>query len=113
MTATVLLRTLTILALVLMPFGVSHAQAAAAQATASSHELAPAHCAEMDEHGPGKPRPPAQDRSADCALACSALPCFAGLIDAPQMAPLAYHPLPLAAGSGVRPEAAIPPPRRS
>jgi hypothetical protein len=112
MSAARLFRFLTILALVLMPVGMmpgGHAMAAAPAAAS----LASAHCAEMDDSKPAHHQPAQPHHAGDCAIACSALPSAAGSLAAPRLVPPLLHPLPSAAGRGLAPEAATPPPRFS
>ena len=120
-----ILRFLAIIALVLMPIGMMpgnhamaashHAQAAAPHHPASAQALA-THCADMAEVRDGErhhaPAPQQPDRSAECAIACSALPSVAGIIVAPDMTPAIVHPLALASRNGLSPEATTPPPRK-
>ena len=120
-----ILRFLAIIALVLMPIGMmpgNHAMAASHQplAAAPHHPAAaPAspHCADMADAPDGErhhaPAPQQPDRSADCAIACSALPSIAGTIAAPEMTPAIIHPRALAARRGLTPEATTPPPRNA
>ena len=121
-----ILRFLAIIALVLMPIGMmpgNHAMAAShhAQASAPHHPAsaqAPAtHCADMAEVRDGErhhaPAPQQPDRSAECAIACSALPSVAGIMAAPDVTPAVIHPLALAARRGLTPEATTPPPRNA
>ena len=121
-----ILRFLAIIALVLMPIGMMpgnhamaashHAQAAAPHHPASAQALA-THCADMAEVRDGErhhaPAPQQPDRSAECAIACSALPSVAGIIVAPDMTPAIVHPLALASRNGLSPEATTPPPRKA
>ena len=121
-----ILRFLAIIALVLMPIGMvpgnhamaasHHAQAAAPHHPASAQALA-THCADMAEVRDGDrhhaPAPQQPDRSAECAIACSALPSVAGIIVAPDMTPAIVHPLALASRNGLSPEATTPPPRKA
>ena len=121
-----ILRFLAIIALVLMPIGMmpgNHAMAASHHAQAAPHRPAAVqapgspHCAEMAEAPDGErhhiPAPQQPDRSAECAIACSALPSVAGIIAAPDVTPAVIHPLALAARRGLTPEATTPPPRNA
>lgn len=96
-----LLRFLTMLALVLMPLGMMPGHAMAAVATV--------HCADMAPSS--HPAPIHSGRSADCAIACSAMPSAATILNPPARDRAVLHPLPLATGHGLASEAAIPPPR--
>ena len=122
-----ILRFLAIIALVLMPIGMvpgNHAMAASHHGSeAAPHRPAAVqapgspHCAEMAEAPDGErhpiPAPQQPDRSAECALACSALPSVAGIMAAPDVTPAIIHPLALAARRGLTPEATTPPPRNA
>ena len=104
-----LLRLLLILAFVLMPVGLvpgGHAANAAPAAMAD-------HCAGTKKDAPANPGHHSPDRAADCAIACSALPSFAGTLPAPLRVQAILASLPPAAGHGLAPEAATPPPRFS
>lgn len=102
-----ILRILTLLAVLLMPLGMIGGSPAMAS---GHHKAAPAaagHCADMDDQ---KKDPPG--RSADCTVACAAIPAFAA--DVPHRAPTpasAETRAPLPTMRGLDPEAATPPPR--
>ena len=102
---------LTLLALVLMPFGMSPAAAEAMPAAAQHHAASTAaHCPAPESEDSGK----ADQQSADCTVTCAAL-----VAPAPTAAPPpALTPPPPArplAGTrrGLHPEAATPPPKRA
>jgi hypothetical protein len=105
------LRLLLALAVMLMPVGLmpaghfTAAAPAAANAAASS-----AHCAEMGDRSPAQPR---SDRSAECAIACAALPSVFRILERPEIAPAVHHSLATAGSHGLTPDAATPPPRLS
>jgi hypothetical protein len=110
MPATILMRLLTALALMLMPLAMAASGPAAAHAPAASADGS--HCEDKEgapakgEHRPGG--------GADCAIACSALPPAEPLrtgAPAPRAAAPAVRFQILA--DGLHPEAAIPPPRGS
>ena len=103
--ASSLLRCLAMLALLLMPFGMAGGQQGAQAAPAA----AAFHCIGGTGQQPA-PRSLA-DRSADCGIACAALPTFGCVLPPPAMTPDLVHPLPIATGYGLAPEAATPPPR--
>ena len=101
------LRLLTLVALVLMPFGMG-----TASATTAHHEPAATaqHC---DEHG-GQPAEQSRDEAMDCAVSCSMLAIAeAGIGDPPPSRRLSLG-RPLAEGAtGIHPDTATPPPKLS
>lgn len=103
----VLARLLTLLALVLMPFGMGAAPATAQPAQHHSAAAA-AHCPEpASDQG-------AADQTAGCTMTCSAVvapEAFAGPPSAAATLP-PVRPLAQRVG-GLHPEAAIPPPKRA
>lgn len=106
MSASALLRLLTLIALFLAPL----AMIGAAPATAHGRSAAAAHCAET-----GKPAEAPPSAPIDCMIACAGcLPAQGGLLGArPPLAPTAQAvPLHFQL-HGLHPEAATPPPRRS
>ncbi len=103
-----ILRLLTLLALVLMPFGMGAASAAAGNAAPAAATAQ--HC---DDHG-GQPTKTSRDDAMSCAIACSMLVVAEAGVDAP--APDVREPAarPLAErGAGVHPDTATPPPKLS
>jgi hypothetical protein len=104
----VILRLLTLLALVLMPFGMSGASAAPAH-----HGLAVATAEYCGEHGrqPDKQSPA---NATDCAISCSMLLAAESRIEdpAPPIRMLPVRPL-AERGAGLHPDTATPPPKFS
>ena len=102
---------LTLLALVLMPFGMSPAAAEAIPA-AAQHHAAPmaAHCPTPDAGDSGK----ASKQAADCTVACAAIVAPAPTAAPPPVLTPPPPARPLAGTRrGLHPEAATPPPKRA
>jgi len=102
------LKLLTLLALVLMPLGMS--AAGAMPAHHASKAPTAQHC---DEHG-SQPTDQSRDQSMDCAISCSMLAVAEVQVDAP----LAARPIPAATplvqpAFGLHPDTATPPPKLS
>lgn len=102
------LRLLTLLALVLMPFGMGAADAAPARdAPAAS---AAQHC---DGHG-SQPTDQSRDAAMDCAVSCSMLAVAqAELDELPVDHPILTTPRLAERAVGLHPDTATPPPKRS
>lgn len=102
-----LARLLALFALVLMPFGMG-AGAAAAQPAPHHSATAASHCPDpASDNG-------ATDQTANCTMTCSAVAASGFIAPPPPVAVAPPHPRPLAPrGSGLHPEAAIPPPKRA
>ena len=100
-----ILKLMSLLALVLMPFGMSAAMAAPGhQPTAATAE----HCG---EHG-GQPAEKSPKQSAACAVACSMLIAAETPMDEPAPAVRLPPARPLAErGTGLHPDTATPPPK--
>lgn len=103
------LKLLTLLALMLMPLGMGTAgampvhQAPAAAATTQ-------HC---DEHG-GQPAEQSRDKSMDCAVSCSMLAVAEPQVEEPSVAhPLLAAPALAERDAGLHPDTATPPPKPS
>ena len=102
------LRLLTLLALILMPFGMS-----AANAAPVSHQPAGAFVGHCDEHG-SQPAETPPDSMADCATACSMLVTAGARIDEPNPTIREVIARPLSERSnGLHPDIATPPPKFS
>ena len=102
--AATLLRLMTLLAFVMMPFTMP---AAAAEAQAMPHAMVAGHC---DEH-PDQPGAPATDM-AQCMLMCAALPAGQKLAATPLTIPKAPRQLALVEPiHGIILDIATPPPR--
>lgn len=100
-----LLRLLTLLALVLMPIGMTSAPAAASPMPASHHTAA-GHCEEQ----PDQDQAPASKM--DCAAMCTALPATDAAAPSPVLKPKAPRTIAVATPfDGVILEIATPPPR--
>ena len=103
----VILRLLTLAALVLMPFGMNPASAAPVH---HSPAAAASHC---DEQG-NQPAEQSQDAAVDCALACSMVATTeARIADQAARLRLPVGSLLAERGSGLHPDTATPPPKRS
>ncbi len=104
----VILRLLTLLALVLMPFGMGVASAAPVHHTPAA--ATEGHC---DEHG-GTPAKTSPDEAIDCAMACSMLLIAAADINEPMptVRQGAGHLL-AERSTGLHPDTATPPPKLS
>jgi hypothetical protein len=106
-----IVRLLTLVALVIMPFGMT-----AASAKSGHHAPAIAtaqHSDGHDGHG-GRPAEPAPEEAIDCAIACSMLMIAEARIAQPAPAVrLPVKPPLLEVGSGLHPAPAIPPPKHS
>lgn len=104
----VILRLLTLAAVVLMPFGMG-----AAVATAAHHAPASAaagHCEEQES----QPAEQSSDQAIDCAIACSMLATTEARADEPAPSLCLARGRPLAErGSGLHPDTATPPPKLS
>jgi hypothetical protein len=102
------LRLLTLLALVLMPFGMGAANAAPAHhapvATTAQH---------CDEHG-SQPADQTRDEAMDCAVSCSMLAVADAQVEEPAVAHAIVTVPPVAErGAGLHPDTATPPPKLS
>jgi len=100
------LKLLTLLALVLMPLGMS-----AAGAMTANHAPDAATAQHCDDHG-GQPTDQSGDWSMDCAISCSMLVIAEVQVDAP----VAVRPVPTAQrlvhlDAGLHPDTATPPPK--
>ena len=102
-----LLRLLTLVALVLMPFGMGNSAAIA------GHHRATAAAGHCDDQG-GEPAEQSSDQAIDCATACSMLATTESVLEegsptifAPATRPLADR------ASGLHPDTATPPPKLS
>jgi hypothetical protein len=105
MPAAFLMKILAVLGLLLMPMGM------AGGASAMPHHQASAAGSGACDEAPA-PHAPTPAKSADCAMACSALPTDAPRpVEKPQLASVPERPAASAAIDGIQPEAAIPPPR--
>ena len=106
MSAPLILRILTLLAVLLMPLGMIGG--GPAMATPHHGTAATGHCADMDEQQ-NKDVP---GRKADCTIACAAILPVIGDLGPQALALAAAAPLaPPPATRGLSPEAATPPPR--
>lgn len=104
-----LLRFLTLLALVLMPFGMTGAPAVAQPLAADHAAMAMGHCDEQ----PAKDNAP-KPAKMDCTAMCTALMAADCPVPAPAMTPAAPRSTAAAvAFVGIDPEIATPPPRQS
>lgn len=102
-----LLRVLTLLALVLMPLGMTGAPAAASPMPASHDMATMGHCDEQ----PGQDEAPVSKM--DCTAMCTALPATEGPTPASVLKPKAPRTIAIAMPFvGMVPEIATPPPRR-
>lgn len=114
MSATRLLRFLTILAVLFAPISMMSGHAAMAMPAAAAHKMdqmaamdAADHCAGMDKQPGDQP-----GSSIDCMIACSVLLAAGSEVAIHPMAPLLIQPIPLARGlQGLHPESDPPPPR--
>lgn len=105
-----LTRLLTLLAFVLMPFGMTGAPAYA-QPVADSHSAMTMGAGHCDEH-PVKDKAPSSKM--DCTATCTALPAADAWVPLSVLKPTAPRTLAIAAPfSGIEPEIATPPPRLS
>ena len=107
-----LVRLLVVLALLLAPFGMSgrHGGALAAPTPTGHHAEAPdGHCAGEKSEKPGDKR----SASADCAIACSAMPETGGALEASATIRPAYADAPATFFAGTAPGSDPPPPRLS
>ena len=99
---------LVLVAVVLMPFGMSAAMAASA-----SHAPAAAAAQHCNDHG-GQPTEKSTKQSADCAIACSMLMVAETRLKDPLSAAHLPPAHPLAeSGAGLHPDTATPPPKLS
>lgn len=106
--AAALLRMLTLLAIVLMPFGMTSAPAMARPSHTGHSILAMGHCDEQ----PKQHELPASEKM-DCATTCSALPATDASSPAPRLKPVAPRSIAIFASFiGTEPEIVTPPPRR-
>ncbi len=102
-----ILHILALIALVLSPLAMHRAEAAP---VASHHAAA----AEADCHGqPQRPDDHDRSTSADCAIACSAMPCIAEGIAAKDSVAPVYALAPAKAFVGTAPGSDPPPPRHA
>ncbi len=102
------LRLLTLLALVLMPFGMG-----AASAVPVHHAAAAADAGHCDEQG-GEPAGQSREQASDCAVSCSMLALAEARIQAPVQTPRMALARPLLErGTGLHPDTATPPPKHS
>jgi hypothetical protein len=102
------LRLFTLLALVLMPFGMGAANAAPAHHAAAA--VAPQHC---DDQG-GQPAEQSRDEVMDCAVSCSMLAVAQAHVEEPPVAnPTLTTPRLAKRGAGLHPDTATPPPKLS
>lgn len=104
-----LLRLLTLLALVLVPIGMTSAPAAASP-TPASHHMAAGHCDEQpeDDQAPASK----MDCAAMCATMCTALPAMDAAAPNPLLKPKAPRTIAVAKPfDGIILELATPPPR--
>lgn len=116
MFAQILLRLLTLVALILSPVAMTASASARAPHHAKSVEVVAAptdatgHCADMDKQSKDQPGP-----STDCMMACAAMvPAPGAQLDVPGLLPASVEWLPLKSfPHGLEPEAATPPPRFS
>ena len=107
--ASAVLRLLTLIALMLMPVGMTGAPAVAQPAPAE-HAMAAmeGHCDEM----PGEEQAPPMSKM-DCMAMCAALPAGFGMAPEPVMKPRAPRAIALSAPfDGIVPEIDTPPPRQ-
>lgn len=103
-----ILRLLTLISLVLMPFGMS-----AASAGPAHHAPAAATAQHCDEQG-GQPAKASPDQALDCAMACSMLVAAEARVEEPAPAlrlPAAW--LFIERAAGLHPDTATPPPKLS
>jgi len=109
-----LVRFLTLLALLLAPFGMLGGPAAAAQTGSGEVQAGSGHCAEMAaDHAPAQ-TPEAPARDIECMMACACMPPLAPGLSAPPLRGEAPQPtLPSLILSGLSPQAEPPPPRLS
>ena len=103
-----IVKLLTLLALVLMPLGMG-----AAGAMPAHHAPQAATAQHCNEHG-GQPADQSRDQSMDCAISCSMLAIAEFQVEAPPVA----RPVPTAQalaepGAGLHPDTATPPPKLS
>ena len=100
------LRLLSLLALVLMPFGMSAANAAPAHHAAAA--AAAQHC---DDPG-GQPAEQSRDAAMDCAVSCSMLAIAQAQVEElPAAHPILTAPRLAERGAGLHPDTATPPPK--
>ena len=104
-----ILRLMTLVALLLMPFGMG-----AANASPAHHAPAPAAAAQhCDDHG-GQPAEQSPDVAMDCAISCSMLSAAETNIDGLTMALPVINARPLAErDAGLHPDTTTPPPKLS
>jgi hypothetical protein len=101
-----ILKLFTLVALALLPFGMSAAMAAPVDYTAAMSQ-------DCDHHG-GQPAEKSTQQSADCAIACSMLiPADTRLDEPLPAARLPAARLLVESGAGIHPEIATPPPKLS
>lgn len=109
-----LTRFLTLLALLLAPFGMAGGHAATAQTQHSQAQASGGHCADSAkaaDEAPGKPGPV---KNIDCMMACSCMPPVGAQLVAPPLPVTAPEAAPLDLLShGLAPQAELPPPRLS
>jgi hypothetical protein len=100
------LRLLTLLALVLMPFGMGAANAAPA------HHVAAAEVAQHCDDKRGQPAEQSRDEAMDCAVSCSMIAVAQAQVKEPPVAhPILTAPRLAERGAGLHPETATPPPK--
>ena len=110
MPAALILRTLTLLAVLLMPLGMIGGGPAMAAPHHGTAAAAADHCAGMD----GQRKKEVPGRKADCTIACAAILPGAGDFRPQALTAAAAEPLaPALPTRGLSPEAATPPPRRA
>ena len=108
--AAVILRLLTLVAMLLMPFGMGAANASPAHHAAPAPAAAAQHC---DDHG-GQPAEQSPDVAMDCAVSCSMLAMTEARIDRLRVALPVLTARPLAdRDAGLHPDTATPPPKLS
>ena len=108
--AAVVLRLLALVALVIMPLGMTTTPALAQpapHAMAADHDMPAGHCGE-EQGGDEAPAP----AKMDCTAACTALPASSTPMPEPAIKPKAPRTVSITAPfSGIEPEIATPPPR--
>ena len=99
------LKLFTLLALALLPFGMSNAGAAPA------HHAPAASGAHCDDHG-GQPAEQSRDEAMDCAVSCSMLAVAQAQVNEPPVDhPILTAPRLAQRGAGLHPDTATPPPK--